>query len=292
MTLLEPLSAAERHARGRARTTTMRSRPPTTENLTQQPAIRVDYQLSSKLRVHGQVLGPARAQADHAGHHPGIQRRAEPVSVHHELRSDGRLQMNDSTFLEGTYGFIRNQLAGGGSIGGSPARGGILVNESSNRLSTAGLSAALPECGRGRPALLRLRRPERPQPGLVRRQRRSTCRPRSRGAAASCRRSGTAGIGDLPGPPEPAVSRLPEHQPHAGRRDQPDQGVGRAHEQGRLLQQPQLQGAEHRRGRRAEPGVPGLRQLRQRHEQRARHRLRLRQRGGRACSRSTSSSRS
>ena len=49
-------------------------------------------------------------------------------------------QINNSTFLEGTYGFIRNQLAGGGSIGspgGSPALpGGIFVNESANRLSS------------------------------------------------------------------------------------------------------------------------------------------------------------
>ena len=77
------------------------------------------------------------------------------------------------------------------------------------------------------------------------------------------------------------LSRIPEHQSHAGCRDQPDEGVGQPHQQGRLLQQPQLQGPEHRRGRRGEPRLPGLRELRQRHQQRARYRLRLRQRGGR-----------
>src|SRR4029453_4482650 len=44
------------------------------------------------------------------------------------------VQLNNSTFLEGTYGFIRNQLAGGGSIGGI-LTGGILVKHSANRLS-------------------------------------------------------------------------------------------------------------------------------------------------------------
>ena len=63
---------------------------PTTDNLTQQPAIRVDYQVAEAPR-HRQVLGPARAQAGHARRHPGIQRRPEPVSLHHELWRDGRL---------------------------------------------------------------------------------------------------------------------------------------------------------------------------------------------------------
>ena len=41
---------------------------PTIENLTQQPAIRVDYQLSSKLRFTGKYSGQRARQADHAGH--------------------------------------------------------------------------------------------------------------------------------------------------------------------------------------------------------------------------------
>ena len=48
---------------------------------------------------------------------------------------------------------------------------------------------------------------------------------------------------------EPALSRLAEHQPHAGRGHQLDEGRGPPHVQGRVLQQPQLQGAEHRRAR-------------------------------------------
>ena len=37
--------------------------------------------------------------------------------------------VNPSTFLEGTYGFIRNELTGGNE-------NGVLVNESSNRLTS------------------------------------------------------------------------------------------------------------------------------------------------------------
>ena len=54
--------------------------------------------------------------------------------------------MNPTTFIEGTYGFIRNQLAGGGI-----ETGGILINDSANRLNgLAGLPAALPERRRRR----------------------------------------------------------------------------------------------------------------------------------------------
>ena len=45
--------------------------------------------------------------------------------------------LNPTTFIEGTYGFIRNELAGGGN------ENGILMNDSSNRLNgLAGLPAA------------------------------------------------------------------------------------------------------------------------------------------------------
>ena len=44
---------------------------------------------------------------------------------------------NPTTFVEATYGFIRNQLAGGGS-------GGVLVNPASNRLDAASGLASFP----------------------------------------------------------------------------------------------------------------------------------------------------
>ena len=47
--------------------------------------------------------------------------------------------MSPTTFIEGTYGFIRNELTGGNE-------NGILINDSANRLaSLAGVPDALPE---------------------------------------------------------------------------------------------------------------------------------------------------
>ena len=51
--------------------------------------------------------------------------------------------MNPTTFIEGTYGFIRNELTGGNE-------NGVLINESSNRLNElAGVPADLPERRQG-----------------------------------------------------------------------------------------------------------------------------------------------
>ena len=149
--------------------------------------------------------------------------------------------MNPTTFLEGTYGFIRNELTGGNE-------GGILVNDCVEPSRTAWPDFPLlyPNAGIVDQRLLR---------------RTKSCRP-------SSRRSGTARSINLPpifsvGQPhrrraaEPAVSRLAEHQPDAGRRDQSLTKVaGRHTMKARLLQQPQLQGAEHRR-RRLGPGFQG-----------------------------------
>jgi hypothetical protein len=70
--------------------------------------------------------------------------------------------MNNSTFLEGTYGFIRNQLAGGGSIGAT-CTGGI---SSTTREPLTSLPAS--RCSTRTPAsstaLLRVRRAERSEP--------------------------------------------------------------------------------------------------------------------------------
>ena len=52
--------------------------------------------------------------------------------------------ISPTTFLEGTYGFIRNELAGGNE-------GGVLINESANRLTRpAGLPADLSGRRQGR----------------------------------------------------------------------------------------------------------------------------------------------
>jgi hypothetical protein len=56
----------------------------------QQPAIRLVYQLSSKVRVTGEVPGQRQAPLD-ARARPRIHRRAEPVPRSSQLRGDGQL---------------------------------------------------------------------------------------------------------------------------------------------------------------------------------------------------------
>src|SRR5436190_5302552 len=108
---------------------------PTTDNLTQQPAIRVDYQLSQKLRVTGKYSGQRARQLITPGAIQGFSDVQNPYPFITNYGATVDYQLNNSTFVEGTYGFIRNQLAGGGSIGGI-LTGGILTNDSANRLSS------------------------------------------------------------------------------------------------------------------------------------------------------------
>ena len=149
--------------------------------------------------------------------------------------------LNPTTFLEGTYGFIRNELAGGNE-------NGILMNDSANRLNrTAGL----------------------PAPLSGRRHRPEATRTRTRSWRTSSRRFWDGTRMNLPPNfswggrigalrrPEPALPRLAEHQPDAGRRDQLTKVAGRHTIKGGLLQQPQLQGAE--RGAGGTELLPGLR---------------------------------
>ena len=67
-------------------------RRPSVEDLQQQPAIRVDYQLSSKLRVTGKYSGQRSRPLVTPGPHPGLLGRPHAVSVHHQLRLHGQLR--------------------------------------------------------------------------------------------------------------------------------------------------------------------------------------------------------
>jgi hypothetical protein len=108
---------------------------PTTDNLTQQPAVRVDYQLSSSLRFTGKYSGQRARRLITPGTIQGFNDVQNPYPYITNYGVTVDYVMNPSTFLEGTYGFIRNQLAGGASIGAT-GTGGILVNPSSNRLNS------------------------------------------------------------------------------------------------------------------------------------------------------------
>jgi len=114
--------------------------PVTTDNLTQQPAIRVDYQLSSKLRFTGKYSGQRARRLITPGTIAGFNDVLNPYPYITNYGVTVNYQVNSSTFLEGTYGFIRNQLAGGGS-------GGILVNPSANLSSLPGFPLLYPNAG-------------------------------------------------------------------------------------------------------------------------------------------------
>jgi hypothetical protein len=84
----QSLPDAERHAAA-GQNYNYEVAAPTTDNLTQQPSIRVDYQLSSKLRVTGKYSGQrARKLSRRARSRDST--TSEPVPVHHQLRRDGR----------------------------------------------------------------------------------------------------------------------------------------------------------------------------------------------------------
>ncbi len=260
--------------------------PGTTENLTQQPSIRVDYQLSQKLRFTGKYSGQRARKLITPGTIQGFNDMQNPYPFITNYGATVDYQINNSTFLEGTYGFIRNQLAGGGSIGspgGSPALpGGIFVNESANRLSSIpGFPLLYPGAGDVDPRSYAYGVLTELGPVWFDGSRINLPPAFAWGSRIVPTQTGTGGTGDLPGPPNqlyPGFLNINRTQDVAISLTK----VWGSHtSKAGLLQQPQLQGAEHRRRRRAEPGVPGLRELRQRHQQRPRHRLRLRERGGR-----------
>jgi hypothetical protein len=101
---------------------------PAVKNLVQQPAIRLDYQLSSKLRVTGKYSGERQRVLTRPGNIPGFTDVLFPYPFITNYAITTNYAINPTTFLEGTYGFIRNELTGGNE-------NGILMNDSANRLS-------------------------------------------------------------------------------------------------------------------------------------------------------------
>ncbi len=117
------------HAQGSGKTYNYeQSQPPSVEDLTQQPAVSVDYQLSSKLRVTGKYSGQRARVLTRPGLIQGFTDALTPYPFITNYGFTVNYAFNPTTFIEGTYGFIRNELAGGNESG-------MLVNESSNRLT-------------------------------------------------------------------------------------------------------------------------------------------------------------
>jgi len=122
---------------------------PTTDNLTQQPAVRVDYQLSSKLRFTGKYSGQRARKLITPGTIQGFNDVQNPYPFITNYGVTADYTLNNSTFIEATYGFIRNQLAGGGAVGGVGAGlpGGILTSPSANLSTLPGFPLLYPNAG-------------------------------------------------------------------------------------------------------------------------------------------------
>jgi hypothetical protein len=105
---------------------------PLVKQLRQQPALRLDYQLSPKMRVTWTYGGDRQRVLTRPGLIPGFTDVLFPYPFITKYSVTANYMLSPTTFLEGTYGFIRNELTGGNE-------NGILMNESANRLN--GLAA-------------------------------------------------------------------------------------------------------------------------------------------------------
>ena len=103
--------------------------PPAVKNLTQQPAIRMDYQLSSKLRVTGKYSGERQRRLTTPGQISPFTDVFNPNPFITNYAITANYAITPTTFLEGTWGMIRNELVGGNE-------GGVLTDASANRLTS------------------------------------------------------------------------------------------------------------------------------------------------------------
>jgi len=101
---------------------------PSTNQLVQQPAAKVDFQLSPKLRFSGKYSGEIQRNLVQPGLIPGFSDAYVPYPIITNYGVTANWVVNSTTFLEANYGMIKNELAGGNE-------GGILVNDSANRLT-------------------------------------------------------------------------------------------------------------------------------------------------------------
>ncbi len=104
---------------------------PSYNQLTQQPAVRIDYQISSKLRITGKYSGQRQRPVVTPGLLQGFNDAYVPYPFITNYAVTANYVLNPTTFIEGTWGMIQNQLAGGNE-------NGILVNPESNRNQSLG----------------------------------------------------------------------------------------------------------------------------------------------------------
>jgi len=109
--------------------------PATYNQLTQQPAVRMDYQFTPNVRISGKYSGQIQRPVNQIGSIPGFNDAYVPYPVITNYGATFDWAITPTTILEVTYGSIKNQLAGGNN-------GGLDTSPASNRLNTLG---AFPE---------------------------------------------------------------------------------------------------------------------------------------------------
>ena len=102
---------------------------PTYNQLTQQPAVKIDYQVTSKLRWTGKYSGQRARPVTVPGNIPGFNDAYTPHPYITNLGTTVTYMISPTTFIEGTYGQIQNELAGGNE-------NGILTAPESSRLTS------------------------------------------------------------------------------------------------------------------------------------------------------------
>jgi hypothetical protein len=102
---------------------------PEDKSLTQQPAVRVDYQFTPALRFNVRWLAQRGTERIQAGTMPGYNDVLLPWPHRYVWGTTVNYTINPSTFLEATYGSTKNELAGGNS-------GGFLSSPAANRLAS------------------------------------------------------------------------------------------------------------------------------------------------------------
>jgi hypothetical protein len=91
--------------------------------------VKIDYQLNEKLRFSGKYSGQRQRAITIPGLLPGFNDAYTPHPYITNLAFTTNYMISPRTFIEGTYGSIKNELAGGNE-------NGILVNPESNRLKS------------------------------------------------------------------------------------------------------------------------------------------------------------
>lgn len=99
---------------------------PVIDNLIQQPLVRIDYQVSSRMRILGKYASQRQRVFTTPGTIPGFNDITTKHPFIHHFAITADYALTPTMFVEATYGMIQNRLTGGGS-------GGVLMTDASNR---------------------------------------------------------------------------------------------------------------------------------------------------------------